>query len=108
MGQPPNAGMKLAWCGGGWKGAHLDTATVHSAETRNPKQIQIPNAPMLETRWCALVLIISLLVLGICFGLRIWDFGFRASVGGGSLKMRSVITQSSRRRPEGRDIGLNG
>jgi hypothetical protein len=43
---------------------------------------------MLETRRGALVLVISRFVLGICFGLRIWDFGFSTSVGGGRVKMR--------------------
>src|SRR5215831_6579999 len=59
------------------------------SEARNSKQIQIPNGPMLETGRRALVLVISLFVLGICFVLRIWDFGFRTSVGSGSVKMCS-------------------
>jgi amino acid transporter len=36
-------------------------------EARNPKQIQIPNGPIFETRRGALVLVIFLFVLGICF-----------------------------------------
>src|ERR1035441_4955141 len=48
------------------------------SEGRNPKQIQIPNRPMFKTSRRSVVLVIPLLVLGICFGLRISILGFES------------------------------
>ena len=49
------------------------------SETRNPKQIQMPNAPRPRTASRVVVLVIPCLVLGVCFGLRVSDFGFPRS-----------------------------
>src|ERR1035438_10391247 len=54
------------------------------SETRNPKQIQMPNDPRPRTASRAVVWVIPCLVLGVCFGLR--GSGFRA-LDGGSSKM---------------------
>jgi len=49
------------------------------SETRSPKQIQMPNGPRLKTFSRVVVLVIPCLVLGVCFGLRVSDFGFPRS-----------------------------
>src|ERR1035441_1581744 len=46
------------------------------SETRNPKQIQMPNGPRPRTASRVVVWVIPCLVLGVCFGLRGSDFGF--------------------------------
>src|ERR1039458_7308150 len=57
------------------------------SEGRNPKQIQIPNFPMFKTSRRSVVLVIPLLVLGICFGLRISIFGFESPALGGAVQI---------------------
>ena len=49
------------------------------SETRNPKQIQMPNGPRPRTASRVVVWVIPCLVLGVCFGLRVSDFGFPRS-----------------------------
>ena len=49
------------------------------SETRNPKQIQMPNGTRFKTASSVVVLVIPCLVLGVCFGLRVSDFGFPRS-----------------------------
>ena len=66
------------------------------SEGRNPKQIQIPNRPMFKTSRRSVVLVISLLMLGICFGLRISIFGFESPALGGAVQMRPGGTPGQR------------
>ena len=66
------------------------------SEGRNPKQIQIPNRPMFKTSRRSVVLVIPLLVLGICFGLRISSFGFESPALGGAVQMRPGGTPGQR------------
>src|ERR1019366_205428 len=66
------------------------------SEARNPKQIQIPNRPMFKTSRRSVVLVIPLLVLGICFGLRISIFGFESPALGGAVQIRSAGTPRQR------------
>src|ERR1035441_638179 len=66
------------------------------SEGRNPKQIQIPNRPMFKTSRRSVVLVIPLLVLGICFGLRISIFGFESPALGGAVQIRPGGTPGQR------------
>src|ERR1019366_2726453 len=57
-----------------------DVVPNPKSETRSPKQIQMPNGPRLKTASRVVVWVIPCLVLGVCFGLRVSDFGFPRSV----------------------------
>src|ERR1039457_2146681 len=69
------------------------------SEGRNPKQIQIPNRPMFKTSRRSVVLVIPLLVLGICFGLRISIFGFESPALGGAVQIRPGGAPGQRAKP---------
>src|ERR1039458_8488490 len=76
------AGVASVRCTARHGGTHLGTTAGRcgpKSETRNPKQIQMPNGPRPRTASRVVVWVIPCLVLRVCFGLRVSDFGFPRS-----------------------------